>query len=157
MTIRLIHGILFKLSVRKLYAPVAQLDRVSDSDSEGHAFESHRAYQKKKPLLFRGFFIFRTNGIFSFHVLTIKGKLGKILLVRGCSSMAELQLPKLTTWVRFPSPAPLVCPHLRGHRGFPAGCRLSQVRPAVSPASLRNWKRRRFPWQRRNLSAISRT
>ena len=27
------------------YAPVAQLDRVSDSDSEGRAFESHRAYQ----------------------------------------------------------------------------------------------------------------
>lgn len=26
--------------------PVAQLDRVSDSDSEGRAFESHRAYQK---------------------------------------------------------------------------------------------------------------
>ena len=25
-------------------APVAQLDRVSDSDSEGRAFESHRAY-----------------------------------------------------------------------------------------------------------------
>lgn len=25
---------------------------------------------------------------------------------RGCSSMAELQLPKLTTGVRFPSPAP---------------------------------------------------
>ena len=24
----------------------------------------------------------------------------------GCSSMAELQLPKLTAWVRFPSPAP---------------------------------------------------
>ena len=30
-----------------LYAPVAQLDRVSDSDSEGHAFESHRAYHIK--------------------------------------------------------------------------------------------------------------
>ena len=30
-----------------LYAPVAQLDRVSDSDSEGHAFESHRAYEGK--------------------------------------------------------------------------------------------------------------
>lgn len=29
------------------YAPVAQLDRVTDSDSVGHAFESHRAYQKK--------------------------------------------------------------------------------------------------------------
>ena len=26
------------------YAPVAQLDRASDSDSEGRAFESHRAY-----------------------------------------------------------------------------------------------------------------
>ena len=26
--------------------------------------------------------------------------------MRGCSSMAELQLPKLITWVRFPSPAP---------------------------------------------------
>ena len=25
--------------------PVAQLDRVSDSDSEGRAFESHQAYQ----------------------------------------------------------------------------------------------------------------
>jgi hypothetical protein len=24
----------------------------------------------------------------------------------GCSSMAELQLPKLIAWVRFPSPAP---------------------------------------------------
>ena len=33
-------------SVRILHvhAPVAQLDRVSDSDSEGHAFESRRAY-----------------------------------------------------------------------------------------------------------------
>ena len=28
--------------------PVAQLDRASDSDSEGRAFESHRAYQIKK-------------------------------------------------------------------------------------------------------------
>ena len=28
------------------YAPVAQLDRVSDSDSEGRAFESHQAYQQ---------------------------------------------------------------------------------------------------------------
>ena len=27
------------------YAPVAQLDRVSDSDSEGRWFESSRAYQ----------------------------------------------------------------------------------------------------------------
>ena len=29
----------------KEYAPVAQLDRALDSDSKGHAFESHRAYQ----------------------------------------------------------------------------------------------------------------
>ena len=28
------------------YAPVAQLDRVSDSDSEGRWFESSRAYHK---------------------------------------------------------------------------------------------------------------
>ena len=28
------------------YAPVAQLDRVSDSDSEGRAFESHQAYHQ---------------------------------------------------------------------------------------------------------------
>ena len=37
-----------------IYVPVAQLDRVSDSDSEGRAFESHQAYQKKsvfKPFL----------------------------------------------------------------------------------------------------------
>ena len=27
-------------------------------------------------------------------------------LSSGCSSMVELQLPKLVTWVRFPSPAP---------------------------------------------------
>ena len=30
------------------YAPVAQLDRVSDSDSEGRWFESSRAYQKER-------------------------------------------------------------------------------------------------------------
>ena len=29
------------------YAPVAQLDRASDSDSEGRAFEPHRAYQSR--------------------------------------------------------------------------------------------------------------
>lgn len=31
-----------------LYVPVAQLDRVSDSDSEGRAFESHQAYQTQQ-------------------------------------------------------------------------------------------------------------
>ena len=30
------------------YAPVAQLDRVTDSDSVGHWFESSRAYQNKR-------------------------------------------------------------------------------------------------------------
>ena len=34
---------------QQLYAPVAQLDRVSDSDSEGRWFESSRAYQKTHP------------------------------------------------------------------------------------------------------------
>lgn len=36
---------------RKGYVPVAQLDRVSDSDSEGRGFESRRAYHIKKPVL----------------------------------------------------------------------------------------------------------
>ena len=36
---------------RKEYVPVAQLDRVSDSDSEGRGFESRRAYHIKKPVL----------------------------------------------------------------------------------------------------------
>ena len=37
----------YKSHMRKTaYAPVAQLDRVSDSDSEGRWFESSRAYQK---------------------------------------------------------------------------------------------------------------
>ena len=40
-----VRGII-SLARKSPYAPVAQLDRVSDSDSEGHAFESHRAYQK---------------------------------------------------------------------------------------------------------------
>ena len=30
----------------------------------------------------------------------------RIRVLSGCSSMVELQLPKLLTWVRFPSPAP---------------------------------------------------
>ena len=29
--------------------PVAQLDRASDSDSEGHRFDSCRAYRRKSP------------------------------------------------------------------------------------------------------------
>ena len=32
-----------------VHAPVAQLDRVSDSDSEGRWFESSRAYHEKSP------------------------------------------------------------------------------------------------------------
>ena len=41
----------FVLYCFMLYAPVAQLDRVSDSDSEGRAFESRRAYHKKSTSL----------------------------------------------------------------------------------------------------------
>ena len=53
-----------------LYAPVAQLDRVSDSDSEGRGFESRRAYHNrnikkicsaKTPIL-SGFFAAQTPG-----------------------------------------------------------------------------------------------
>ena len=43
---------------------------------------------------------------------------------RGCSSMVELQLPKLLTWVRFPSPAPVFrrprC--ARSQPAFPMRC-----------------------------------
>ena len=35
------------VSTLKRYAPVAQLDRVTDSDSVGQRFESARAYHKK--------------------------------------------------------------------------------------------------------------
>ena len=38
------------------YAPVAQLDRVSDSDSEGRWFESSRAYQKSRMRKRSGFY-----------------------------------------------------------------------------------------------------
>ena len=34
-----------------MYAPVAQLDRVTDSDSVGHWFESSRAYQNRLKLI----------------------------------------------------------------------------------------------------------
>ena len=40
-----------------LYAPVAQLDRVSDSDSGGRAFESHQACQNPHTVVW-GFLIF---------------------------------------------------------------------------------------------------
>ena len=49
MTIPLTHAIIFKLFERAAHAPVAQLDRVSDSDSEGRAFESRRAHQDENP------------------------------------------------------------------------------------------------------------
>ena len=41
--------------------PVAQLDRVSDSDSEGRAFESHQAYQLEalNQIFGSGFFFMR--------------------------------------------------------------------------------------------------
>ena len=35
------------IRLQSIHAPVAQLDRVSDSDSEGHRFESCRAYRRK--------------------------------------------------------------------------------------------------------------
>ena len=45
---------------RKGYVPVAQLDRVSDSDSEGRWFESSRVHEGKalKPLSFKAFRMF---------------------------------------------------------------------------------------------------
>ena len=56
---------------RKEYVPVAQLDRVSDSDSEGRWFESSRVHEEKplKSKDFSGFSFFKqrlltpSNGI----------------------------------------------------------------------------------------------
>ena len=50
------------------YAPVAQLDRVTDSDSVGQRFESARAYHKKplEALCFKGLFIFYIFGMESY-------------------------------------------------------------------------------------------
>ena len=53
----------------QIYAPVAQLDRVSDSDSEGRAFESHQAYQRR-----RGLRIVRDDD-FSFRIIVISHSL----------------------------------------------------------------------------------
>jgi hypothetical protein len=41
-------------------------------------------------------------------------------LLRGCGSMVEPQLPKLKTWVRFPSPAPIFPSSRRLLRGIPS-------------------------------------
>jgi hypothetical protein len=59
---------------------------------------------------------------------------------RGRGSMAELQLPKLTVRVRFPSPAPLSTgldtdDHLRNHSAFWNGRRLS-LTPAYDLAPV---------------------
>ena len=53
-------------------------------------------------------FAWKIGRIFE-SVLTTGEKTGTIQCDKetgGCSSMVELQLPKLATWVRFPSPAP---------------------------------------------------
>ena len=40
-------SVLLYLSVQRTYAPVAQLDRVTDYESVGRGFESLLAYQKR--------------------------------------------------------------------------------------------------------------
>ncbi len=49
--------------------PLAQLDRVSDSDSEGRAFESRMARQKKSPenTVFSGLFVFWSRGLLKYY------------------------------------------------------------------------------------------
>ena len=56
------------------YAPVAQLDRVSDSDSEGRAFESHQAYQKNPVSK-------RISGFFPFCVFELFFCFGHYLVI----------------------------------------------------------------------------
>ena len=57
--------------------PVAQLDRVSDSDSEGRAFESHRAYHVGTDLApFRFFFAEKSVTRAGVSPFSQKGTLG---------------------------------------------------------------------------------
>ncbi len=77
-------GLLFFFTIKlNIFVPIAQSDRVSDYESEGWEFES----------LWARHFKFNQHGEFSYC---------------GCSSMVEHQPSKLNTWVRFPSPAPLM-------------------------------------------------
>ena len=56
-----IKGVLLSQRITK-YAPVAQLDRVTDSDSVGRWFESSRAYQNPwNRNDFKGFFLFSSK------------------------------------------------------------------------------------------------
>ena len=45
----------------RTHAPVAQLDRVSDSDSEGHRFDSCRVYQTPEAFFASGGSVFRAG------------------------------------------------------------------------------------------------
>ena len=53
------HDLKLFLNDKKLYAPVAQLDRVSGYGPEGWGFESSRAYMQKA-LLVGAFIIYKT-------------------------------------------------------------------------------------------------
>ncbi len=55
-------------SMSCINAPVAQLDRVTDSDSVGHWFESSRAYQKST-----GNFMFPVDFLFSKSEYALSG------------------------------------------------------------------------------------
>ena len=52
------------------YAPIAQLDRASDSDSEGRAFESHWACHEKSVLKFSVRFFQRYKFLTEFAICT---------------------------------------------------------------------------------------
>ena len=99
------------IRLQSTHAPVAQLDRVSDSDSEGHRFESCRAY-RRKPLanqrFARGFvllFFAGTAGLVHCLVhqrsffMPFSSEMASLSRCLSCSLPPCLRMDGMTSWV----------------------------------------------------------
>ncbi len=76
------------------YAPVAQLDRVLDSESKGRAFESRRVHHLFQP----SFLTFRLNSpTFLKMVIIAMGWPGEKLYIKMWETLAEKGMGKLLT------------------------------------------------------------
>src|SRR5687767_2092637 len=71
----------------------------------------------------------------------------------GCSSMVELQLPKLLAWVRFPSPAPHFPAPAKAFKYL--SCRLGLAEVLVPQAQAENGQHRQRVPRLRADSAVA--